>query len=439
MRSAPHRASRPRRCRARARCGAASRPLAQGRTRRRLAAHCADPRDRALVEAICFAVLRQPARYDAALKAWMPQPLRQARRRTARAAVRRLRPARSAGTARACRGGGDGGSGARARPRAPGRTGQCAAAPRAARRAARRRSRMRTGRHGCASALQRDWPRGPRAILAASAQAPPLWLRVNRRAACRATPIGSDCSDAGIEAQIDAGVARGACAWTRAVAVDRSCPASPRRGVGAGRVARNASPMRLAPAPGARVLDACAAPGGKAAHLLERDPSLRLIALDVDAARLDRVRGTFARLRRRRQRTLARRPMPPRSRAGGTARRSTRCCSTRRVRRPASCAASPTCCCTGANPTSRRCWRTQARLLDALWTTLAPGGVLLYATCSILKDENEAQVDAFLARTPDARRRAARRPLRPRPAARAASACPARWQDGFFYARLRKQ
>ena len=44
----------------------------------------------------------------------------------------------------------------------------------------------------------------------------------------------------------------------------------------------------------------------------------------------------------------------------------------------------------------------QARLLDALWARLAPGGRLLYATCSILREENEAQVAAFLARTPDA-------------------------------------
>src|SRR5690606_14855383 len=45
---------------------------------------------------------------------------------------------------------------------------------------------------------------------------------------------------------------------------------------------------------------------------------------------------------------------------------------------------------------------TQARLLDALWPLLAPGGILLYATCSVLRGENEHQVDAFLARTPDA-------------------------------------
>ena len=49
----------------------------------------------------------------------------------------------------------------------------------------------------------------------------------------------------------------------------------------------------LAPASGARVLDACAAPGGKSAHLLERDPSLRLLALDIDARRLARARDTY--------------------------------------------------------------------------------------------------------------------------------------------------
>jgi 16S rRNA (cytosine967-C5)-methyltransferase len=52
----------------------------------------------------------------------------------------------------------------------------------------------------------------------------------------------------------------------------------------------------LAPPPGTRMLDACAAPGGKAAHLAERDPSLRILALDIDARRVRRMRETFARV-----------------------------------------------------------------------------------------------------------------------------------------------
>ena len=80
----------------------------------------------------------------------------------------------------------------------------------------------------------------------------------------------------------------------------------------------------------------------------------------------------------------------------------------------------------------------QARLLDACWRVLAPGGVLLYATCSILKAENASQVDAFLARTPDA----TAEPLDDR-FGRASGAGRQRLpgedgMDGFFYARIRK-
>jgi 16S rRNA (cytosine967-C5)-methyltransferase len=81
----------------------------------------------------------------------------------------------------------------------------------------------------------------------------------------------------------------------------------------------------------------------------------------------------------------------------------------------------------------------QATLLDAAWRTLATGGVLLYATCSILKDENEAQVDTFLARTPDA----VADPLDAR-FGHAAGIGRQRFpgqdgMDGFFYARMRKR
>jgi 16S rRNA (cytosine967-C5)-methyltransferase len=86
----------------------------------------------------------------------------------------------------------------------------------------------------------------------------------------------------------------------------------------------------------------------------------------------------------------------------------------------------------------------QARLLDALWTTVAPGGVLLYTTCSILKAENDAQVAAFLARTRDA----SLEPLDARfGRAVTVDGSPAGHQrlpgedggDGFFYARLRRR
>ena len=80
----------------------------------------------------------------------------------------------------------------------------------------------------------------------------------------------------------------------------------------------------------------------------------------------------------------------------------------------------------------------QATLLDALWPTLARGGALLYATCSILRRENDAQVQAFLARTPDARLQ----PLDARfgqDTGHGSQRLPGEdGMDGFFYARLVK-
>jgi len=80
----------------------------------------------------------------------------------------------------------------------------------------------------------------------------------------------------------------------------------------------------------------------------------------------------------------------------------------------------------------------QARLLDALWRTVATGGVLVYATCSILKEENEDQVRAFLARTPDARVEALDASYgRDREVGR--QRLPGELgYDGFFYSRLRR-
>ncbi|MGN6512648.1 MAG: 16S rRNA (cytosine(967)-C(5))-methyltransferase RsmB, partial [Lysobacteraceae bacterium] len=192
----------------------------------------------------------------------------------------------------------------------------------------------------------------------------------------------------------------------------------------------------LAPATGARVLDACAAPGGKAAHLLERDPSLRLLALDVDARRLRRVGDTLARLGLAADLRCADAADAPAwwdgapfdailldapCSATGVARRQP---DVLLHRRPSDIDALV---------------ELQARLLDALWPLLAPGGTLLYATCSLLRAENDAQVAAFLARTADA-------VLAPLDARFGLDTGHGRQRfpgddgmDGFFYARLARR
>ena len=156
----------------------------------------------------------------------------------------------------------------------------------------------------------------------------------------------------------------------------------------------------LAPAAGARVLDACAAPGGKAAHLAERDASLRITALDVDARRARRMQETFARLRLESIDVRMADAMQPDSWWDGTAFDAilidAPCSATGIVRRQ------PDVLLHRRETDIAALRGTQAQLLDALWPLLARGGALVYATCSILHAENAVQVEAFLARTPDA-------------------------------------
>src|SRR5690606_30155220 len=141
--------------------------------------------------------------------------------------------------------------------------------------------------------LHRDRPGQVGAIVQASAEAGPLWLRVNRRLA---TPDG-------MRERLAASriVATQSAACPDALRIDDPVPVSALPGFADGELSVQDGSAQLVadalrPAPGARVLDACSAPGGKAAHLLERDRSLRLLALDVDRKRLERVGATFARL-----------------------------------------------------------------------------------------------------------------------------------------------
>ncbi|MHB1084735.1 MAG: 16S rRNA (cytosine(967)-C(5))-methyltransferase RsmB [Thiobacillus sp.] len=272
--------------------------------------------------------------------------------------------------------------------------------------------------------LQAEHPAHWQAILEASLQHPPFTLRVNAQWGDTAKYL-QVLTEAGLPARQTG---------TDAVTLDKAVPVHALPGFDQGWVSVQDSgaqwAARLLDAqPGERVLDACAAPGGKTGHILER-ADVELIALDVDAARLARVQENLDRLHlnasliagdaaqpdtwwdgRLFDRILADVPCS----ASGVVRRNP---DIKWLRRPDDLA---------------QFAAQQAVMLEALWRLLAPGGTLLYATCSIFNDENDGQVRAFLAHhAQDAERCPLPEPLTD------GSLLPDAEHDGFFYALLRK-
>ena len=278
--------------------------------------------------------------------------------------------------------------------------------------------------------LQQDHPAHWEAVLAAGNTHPPLCLRVNRR---RVT--GADFLN-----QLDAaGIAARALDAT-AILIEKPLPVERIPGFAAGLCSvqdwgAQAAAGLLDVHAGMRVLDACAAPGGKAAHLLE-SADIELTALDADAPRAARITGNLQRLGlaatvkvadardvgawwdgRHYDRILADVPCS----ASGVVRRHP---DAKWLRRESDIAGFAT---------------TQAAIVDALWRTLAPGGKMVYATCSVFGEENGARVEAFVGRHADARQLPT---LYATPAATTRDAQPHHLpdaeHDGFFYALLQK-
>jgi len=176
------------------------------------------------------------------------------------------------------------------------------------------------------------------------------------------------------------------------------------------------------------VLDACAAPGGKTGHMLET-AGIELLALDTDSGRCERIRQNLERLSLVAQVTVA------------------DCAETAawwdgrafdRILADVPCTASGI---VRRNPDIKWLRRAgdaarfaaeQARLLDALWRVLAPGGKLLYVTCSVFPEENAGVAEAFCARQPAARRLGL-------PADAPAQLLPGAEHDGFFFALIQKE
>ena len=276
--------------------------------------------------------------------------------------------------------------------------------------------------------LRAQYPDHYAGILESANQHPPLTLRVN----VRATTVEAHLALLGAE-----GIAARSLGGA-AVMLERPLPVERIPGFAQGLVsvqdaaAQYAALLLDAPS-GARVLDACAAPGGKTAHILE-SAQVELVALDNDPSRLARVRSNLDRLGLEARLVCGDAADPaawwdgaqyshiladvPCS-ASGVVRRHP---DIKWLRRPSDVQAFA---------------QRQREILDALWHLLGTGGKLLYATCSMFHEENGAQIERFLEHHRDARRL-----LLPGPHTNAQQLAgqilPDAHHDGFFYALLQK-
>ncbi|MDO5638326.1 MAG: 16S rRNA (cytosine(967)-C(5))-methyltransferase RsmB [Neisseria sp.] len=266
--------------------------------------------------------------------------------------------------------------------------------------------------------LQQHYPKHWHNISTALQSHPPMTLRVNRRHS-NAERYAAELAEAGIAAKaLD----------DYAVKLAEAMPVSQLPGFADGIVsvqdfgAQQAAYL-LQPQPGERILDACAAPGGKTGHLLEL-ADCHVTALDIDSSRLDRVKSNLDRLGfqtaslacadaqdlaawydgRPFDAILADVPCT----ASGVARRNP---DIKWNRHPGDAAKTA---------------RQQEALLDALWQTLTKNGRMLLATCSIFEEENAQQLQKFLNRHADAK------------CLESHVLLPNNNQDGFYYALIQK-
>ena len=243
-----------------------------------------------------------------------------------------------------------------------------------------------------ADRFRADWPVRWTQLLAASDAQAPMWLRVNSRLATTAGYL-EQLREAGIGARAQERV-------PHAIVLDSPCDVHELPGFAEGVVSVQdlgaqcvAFPLSLAP--GLRLLDACAAPGGKTALIAEREPLLKkLVAVDIDPHRLNRVRENLSRGNLSAE-VLAGDATAPAAWWDGA--------PFDRILLDAPCSGLGV---IRRHPDIRlrkspsdidKLPLLQGRLLEAAWALLGPGGRLVYVTCTVTRSENRDLIAAFLA------------------------------------------
>lgn len=277
--------------------------------------------------------------------------------------------------------------------------------------------------------LKRDYPEQWQDIIAQNQLQAPMWLRVNERQYNR-DEYAQLLTEQGLTFSTDEQFAHGIC-LDKAIDVFK-LPGFKEGASSVQDAAAQQAAVLLAPEDGDLILDACAAPGGKTCHILERADA-DVLALDSDPDRLDRVSANLQRINLDARLECARAEDVDTWWDGKQFDRillDVPCSATGVIRRH------PDIKWLRRNTDIDELAQLQKEILHAIWPLLKPGGTLLYATCSVLSEENQQQVAAFLAAHEDAQHVALH--------SDDTSAVPG-WQflpgkaDGFYYAKITKQ
>lgn len=239
-----------------------------------------------------------------------------------------------------------------------------------------------------------------REIVEANNQKPPMWIRVNTQHTNRADYVGLLGDLAKNTENATACLPDCAIALEKAVSVNQ-LPHFEQGWATVQDAHAQWSAELLDAQNGELILDACAAPGGKTTHILEKAPQAKVIALDIEEARLARVKENLTRLNQQATVICGDASQPEQWLDNGV--------MFDRILLDAPCSA------TGVirrHPDIK--WlrkeediaelaTLQSKILNALWARLKPNGILLYATCSVLPEENSQQIQQFIANTPNAK------------------------------------
>ncbi len=245
--------------------------------------------------------------------------------------------------------------------------------------------------------LRQDWPDDWRRILEANNERPPMWLRVNARC-CSVDDYMQQLTACGIEAVRHDHA-------PQALRLERALDVGELPGFIEGRVSVQDAAAQLA-APlldasvGQRVLDLCAAPGGKTCHILELQPALAdMIAVEFEPERMRRVEDNLQRLGLSARLLVADAGDADAWWDGGGFDRilvDAPCSATGVIRRH------PDIKSLRQVDDLAQLIEVQGRILRQAWRLLQPGGLLLYVTCSVLRQENERQIESLLSDCADA-------------------------------------